>query len=80
MATTFHGFTLASNMKRIQSRHPRVELPEQEEYTPNYFIRLDESSWVITGENPKLMQRFQRHFSATRHEQVNPIPAMPGSY
>jgi putative SOS response-associated peptidase YedK len=59
MATTFHGFTLAGSIKRIQSRQPRVELPEQEEYVANYFIRPGDSTWVITGENPKLMQRFR---------------------
>ncbi len=59
MTTTFHGFTLASSIKRIQSRQPLVELPKQEEYVPNYFIRPGDSTWVITGENPKLMQRFR---------------------
>jgi putative SOS response-associated peptidase YedK len=59
MATTFHGFTLASNMKRILSRHPRLELPDQEEYSPSYFIKPGDSSRIITGENPKLMQQFR---------------------
>jgi putative SOS response-associated peptidase YedK len=59
MASPFHSFVLASSTKRIQSRQPRVELPEQEEYTPNFFIRPGDSSWVITGESPKLMQRFR---------------------
>jgi putative SOS response-associated peptidase YedK len=59
MATPFHSFVLASNLKRIQSRHPQVELPEPEEYIPNYNLKSGDSSWIITNESPRLLQQFE---------------------
>jgi len=58
MATPFHSFVLASNLKRIQSRHPQVELPEPENYISNYNIKPGDSSWIITNESPRLLQQF----------------------